>query len=181
MNKQFPHITWLDVETTGLDAQNNYLLEVACLVTDTELNILDETGYSATIFYPEAYLPALKENSSQYVQDMHEKTRLWDRLPQGKLMSQVDKELKNYISEFIEPNQSWLAGNSITLDRNFLAANLTDTFNHLYYRSIDVSTIAGLAEWWYGAKFPKTYQHSALADIQESVAELQFMRKEIFK
>jgi oligoribonuclease len=176
-------ICWIDVETNGTDCEKNVLLEVACLVTDLELNILDETGYESVIWYPETLVDELKSNTDPFVVDMHEKTGLWDRLSQGKMKHKVEVELFEYIHAFIPERQTArLGGNSITLDRNFINKNLPSVGNHLHYRSIDVSTLAGLAQYWVSPKvqYKKKTLHSAFSDIRESIEELKFLRENIF-
>lgn len=176
-------IIWGDVETNGTDDhKSDVLLEVAVLITDTDLNILDETGYQAVIYYSEEEVEAIKAKTSPYVIDMHTKTGLWDRLPQGKPLEQVDAELLAYMKSLVPGEKTArLAGNSITLDRNFMRKFLPLSFNHLHYRSIDVSTLAGLAQYWAAPKvqYRKKTLHSAFADITESIEELRFLRKNI--
>lgn len=181
-NTLYPYISWIDAETTGLEASQESLLEVAVLITDTDLNIIDEAGFTTAVYYPETYVSLIRPRATPYVQEMHDKTRLWNRLPEGKTLSQTDKEMAAYIKQFIpQPKTSWLGGNSITLDRNFLQANLPETFNHLHYRSVDVTSVGGLALWWYDEQFTKNLEHSAFADIKESIAELKFLRERVFK
>jgi oligoribonuclease len=182
-DKKWPNMIWLDAETTGLRADQENLLEVACLITDTDLNIIDEDGYSAVVHYPESYVAVLKNNADPFVQQMHETSHLWDRLSEGSYLSQIDKDLVAYMSEYTQPNESVLAGNSITLDRNFMQWHLPGVYNHMYYRSVDVSSIALLAQWWYGedVKYQKEYKHEAFADIKESIEELKFLRNKVFK
>lgn len=175
-----PKIVWLDVECTGLDAQSQRLLEVACLVTDSDLNILDETGYQTAIFYSADELKAVKSLANEYVQNMHSATGLWDRLASGKPMEQVDQELSSYIKKFVpEVKQAWLGGNSITLDRNFINKNLPTVGEHLHYRSVDVTSWAGPAAWWYGFSHEKKTLHEAFSDIKESIEELRAIRDNI--
>lgn len=176
-------ITWIDVETMGVDANENELLEVACLITDTELNILDEVGYQATVYFSPEDVLNLKSKAGDFIIDMHSKTDLWSRLStEGKSLEQVDNELFAYIKTFIPEWGSRLAGNSITLDRNFINANLPLVAEHLTYRSFDVSTIAGLAQAWYGEDvvYQKKTLHSADSDIRESIEELRFLRNRVF-
>lgn len=176
------NIAWIDVETTGLSSEDDHLLEVACLITDSELNILDVTGYQSTIFYDKASVDILKSRTSDYVLDMHTKTGLWDRLLTGAAMEKVDEELLAYLAEYVpQAGEAWLGGNSIRLDRNFMEANLDNAFNHLYYRSVDVSSFAYVANNWYNVFYEKKYTHSAFEDITESIDELKFYRKTILK
>lgn len=177
----FPNITWIDVETGGLDESTDKLFEVAAIVTDRNLNILDPLGFNMVIHYPKEEVAKLRNAAVPLVQDMHDKTGLWDRMPSGTPRHEVDEKLHEYISQFSEPRTSWLGGNSITLDRNFLRANLRQSFAHLSYRSIDVSTISGLAKAWFGVTYEKKLLHAAFSDITESIEELRFYRENIFK
>lgn len=179
--EQFPNITWVDVETGGLDESNDKLYEVAALVTDRNLNILDPEGFNMVVYYPKEDIESLRNASVPFVQDMHGKTGLWEKLPNGTPLAEVDAKLYEYISQFSEKSASRLGGNSITLDRNFLRANLPQSFGHLSYQSIDVSSIAGLAQAWYGVGYEKKLLHSAFSDIMESIEELRFYRDTIFK
>jgi oligoribonuclease len=179
--ENFPNITWIDVETGGLDESKDNLYEVAALVTDRNLNILDPEGFNMVVRYPKEQIESLRNASVPFVQDMHDRTGLWERLPDGVPLAEVDTKLHEYISQFAEPKASWFAGNSITLDRNFLRANLPQSFGHLSYRSIDVSSIGGLARAWYGLGYEKKLLHSAFSDIMESIEELRFYRENIFK
>lgn len=185
MNLSEERIIWGDVETNGVDDhKDSVLLEVAFLVTDGDLNILDETGYQAVVRYSPEEVVELKAAGGDFVVDMHEKTGLWDRLPEGKPMKQVDEESIAYLKQFVpKAKTARFAGNSITLDRNFLRKSLPETFEHIHYRSFDVSTVAGLAAMWGGEKlvYPKKTLHSAFSDITESIEELRFHRKNSFK
>jgi len=172
---------WVDLETTGLDEQQEYPLSVAALATDKDLNELDPDGYEAVIYYPDLIAANLRNRAVPFVRDMHTTTRLWEQLPTGKLLSVVDSELTSYFTQFApEPRTSRLCGNSITLDRNFMRQYLPTAFNHLHYRSVDVSSIAGPASWWGYGEFQKQRTHSAFDDIRESLAELRWLKKHVF-
>lgn len=177
----FPNITWIDTETGGLDESTDKLFEVAALVTDRNLNILDPEGFKMVVHFPAEEVTSLRAAAHPVVQEMHDQTGLWDRLPTGTPLTEVDAKLHEYISQFSEPRTSWLGGNSITLDRNFLRANLPKSFGHLSYRSWDVTTLAGVAQAWYGVSYEKKRLHSAFSDIMESIEELRFYRETIFK
>lgn len=185
MNLSEERIIWGDVETNGTDDhKDDILLEAAFLVTDGNLNILDETGYQAVVLYTPEQVKDIKASTNPFVIDMHEKTGLWERLPEGKPLAQIDEEAIAYIKQFVPKAKSArFAGNSITLDRNFLRKSLPATFEHIHYRSFDVSTVAGLAAMWGGEKlvYPKKTLHSAFSDITESIEELRFHRQNSFK
>lgn len=179
--ENFPNITWIDVETGGLDESTDKLYEVAAIVTDRNLNILDPEGFNMVVHYPVAEVEALRNASVPFVQQMHDKTGLWERLPSGTPLTEVDTKLHEYIAQFSGPKTSRLGGNSITLDRNFLRANLPLAFGHISYQSMDVSSFAGVAQAWYGVTYEKKLLHSAFSDITESIEELRYYRDTIFK
>ncbi len=171
-------IAWLDVETTGIKAEEENLLQVACIVTDLDLNILDAGGFNKYVYYPEAVVEILKTRTNPYVLDMHMKTGLWDSLPDGTPLSAIDEDLLSYIKSFFpDMRTAWLGGNSITLDRNFINLFLPKVGEHLHYRSVDVTSWAGPAQWWRkGLQYHKKTLHDAFSDITESIDELKFLR-----
>ncbi len=177
--KSDDRIVWGDVETTGLKDHEHALLEIAVVVTDTQLNILDEEGFHAVVYYPATVAEELRSISDEYVQRMHDDTGLWAKLPRGKLLSVIDAELAEYIQRFApNPRQAYLAGNSIRLDRNFIETYLPQVDAHMHYRMVDVTTPALLAQWWIDPElvYQKQYTHSARKDIRESIEELRFHR-----
>ncbi len=175
------HIAWIDVETTGKTSENNKLIQVACLITDLELNLVDEKGYSADIRHSEDEVDWILRNADNHVINMHNKTGLWDRLPSGTPLKQAEVELLDYLHQHTYEDAAYLGGNSITLDRNFLNYHMPKVGAWLNYRSIDVSSIAILAEEWFnGLVFDKKYNHDAIDDIRESLNQLKFFRKTAF-
>lgn len=172
-------ITWIDVETTGIKAADNRLLEVACVMTDTDLNILDEEGYHADIFNDPDFVYDL---ANDYVKAMHSTSGLWGRLAYGKPLDQVDIELQAYIAQFApEARQARLAGNSVRLDANYIDEYLPLTSEHLHYRIIDVSSIAYEATLRGIDIYRKAGTHEAMIDIRESIEELRYLRTELYK
>jgi len=171
-------IVWLDVETTGIDANNEHLLEVGCIITDLDLNILDPEGYRAAVYYPESIVEQLKTNAVPFVQEMHTKTGLWDELPKGELLSTINDQLSAYVKGFFpDERTAWLGGNSIVLDRNFINRFIPKVGEHLHYRSVDVTSWAGPAQWWMkGLQYRKKTVHSAFSDITESIEEFKFLK-----
>ena len=179
-------LVWVDVETTGLTAHKELLLEVAILVTDLELNLLDETGYQSAIYLgsPDE-VAALREHSPQVVQEMHDKSGLWDAVSdpaRSKWREVVEAEALAYIQSLVPGKRTArIAGNSVRLDMNFLDEHLPSVMGHLHYRMADVSSLAGMAQWWAGVEvFPKALGHTAMADIRESLAELRYLRAAVF-
>lgn len=179
------NIAWVDVETNGTELENGYLLEIACLITDSELNVLDEKGFSACVYYSPEEVSHILHHTSEFVVNMHNQTDLWNRVStEGISLTVLESSLMAYIQKFIPDFQSArLGGNSITLDRNFVNKFLPYVGNYLHYRSFDVSTIAGLAQNWYGPEvvYEKKKLHSAFSDIKESIEELKFLRTHVFK
>lgn len=167
---------WADVETTGLDPTDGYLLEIAAYITDKDLNILDADGYHAVLQHNKADAMSY---ANDYVIEMHTKTGLWDLLETGTLQFHVDQELTAYLKNFApEPRQARLAGNSVSLDAAFIREFLPHLSDHLHYRILDVSTCAFEAYNVRGlAPYEKKTLHSAKEDIEESIAELRYIRE----
>ena len=145
-------LVWIDCEMTGLDVERDALIEVAVVVTDGDLRIVDP-GMDVLITPPEAAL----ENMNDFVRAMHTSSGLLKAL---------------------------LAGNSVGTDKMFLEANMPSVINHLHYRLVDVSSIKELAKRWYRAAFAESPDkhggHRALADILESIQELEYYRRVLF-
>lgn len=179
------NIAWIDVETNGVEVEKDVLLEIACIITDSELNILDEEGFKACVHYTPEEVSRIVNRTSEYVINMHNQTNLWNRVSsEGVSLPIIESCLLAYIKKYIpEPKTGRLAGNSITLDRNFVNKFLPAVGDHLSYRSYDVSTLAGLAANWYGPEvvYQKKTLHSAFSDITESIEELKFLRSKVFK
>jgi oligoribonuclease len=170
-----------DVETSGLDENFDYLLEIAALISDTDLNLVDDIGYHADVYYSAEKVEQIKAQSDPYVVKMHTESGLWERLPQGKPMAQIAEELNAYIKKHApEKRQARLLGNSVSLDKAFLNKNIPGLQDHLHYRVIDVSSIAEIAhEWWGVGWYEKQLRHEAMSDILESIAELKHIRQHV--
>ncbi|GAB3566540.1 oligoribonuclease [Arthrobacter alkaliphilus] len=173
-------IVWIDCEMTGLDLVNDALIEVAALVTDSELNILGE-GVDVVIKPEDAAL----EQMNDFVRDMHTRSKLLDELPHGKTMAEAEAMVMEYIEKWVpDPKKAPLGGNSVGTDRMFLARDMPNIVEHLHYRVIDVSTIKELSRRW----FPRAYfqspakhgGHRALGDIRDSIDELRYYREAVF-
>ena len=181
MADETARLLWLDAETTGLHPASAALLEVAALVTDTDLNVLDEDGYHAVVYYPETAVEDLRAAADPVVQRMHDDTGLWTKLPRGKLLATIDEEITDYLRGFAPAvRQSHMAGNSIHLDRSFAEIYLPRLDAHLHHRMVDVSSFALVAGWWLRKPpvFEKRYTHSARQDIRESLAQLRLYREQ---
>jgi oligoribonuclease len=173
-------IVWIDCEMTGLDLERDALIEVAVLVTDSELNVLGD-GIDVVI----ACAPEALETMPPVVREMHEHSGLLDELASGTTMTDAQAQVLAYIREHVpEAGKAPLGGNSVATDRGFLARDMPELDEWLHYRMIDVSSIKELARRWYPRVYfnaPKKHGgHRALADITESIEELKFYRAAVF-
>ncbi len=180
MSADLPNLIWVDCEMTGLDIQSDALVEIAVLVTDAQLNVLGE-GVDLVIKCD----PAKLANMQQVVIDMHNNSGLIKEIPNGTTLEKADEAIITYLKKYAPAEgKSPLAGNSVYVDRAFIARDLPLLNKYLHYRTIDVSTIKELARRWH----PKTYfaapakdgNHRALGDIRDSIAELDYYRSAIF-
>jgi oligoribonuclease len=166
---------------TGLDLTRDKLIEVAVLVTDSELNVLDP-GLDLVISAEDADLDAMAD----VVAEMHAKSGLTDAVRSSTLtVAEAEQQLLAYVKRFVpERRTAPLCGNSIGTDRGFLARYMPELDDHLHYRMVDVSSVKELARRWfprvYFAQPPKGLAHRALADIIESVRELAYYRRTLF-
>ncbi|MBO3748261.1 oligoribonuclease [Streptosporangiaceae bacterium NEAU-GS5] len=173
-------LVWIDCEMTGLDLGRDALVEVACIVTDGELNQLDE-GVDVVIKPP----PEALEQMSEVVRSMHTASGLLGALGGGVTLAEAEAIVLEYIRGHIaEPKKAPLCGNSIATDRSFLARDMPIVDAYLHYRMIDVSSIKELARRWYPRVYfaspEKQGGHRALADITESIRELRYYRAAVF-
>ena len=165
---------------TGLDVTRDALIEVAVVITDADLNIVDP-GIDVLITPPAEAL----EGMNDFVRQMHTSSGLLDELPSGTTMEDAQQQVLDYILRFIPtPKKALLAGNSVGTDKMFLEANMPLVIDHLHYRLVDVSSIKELAKRWYRKAFEeapvKHGGHRALADILESIQELEYYRRVLF-
>lgn len=173
-------IVWIDCEMTGLELTADALVEVAVLVTDSELTVLGD-GVDVVIKPPAGAV----EQMRGVVREMHTASGLLDELDGGLTLEEAQAAVLDYVRTFVpEPRRAPLAGNSIATDRGFLARDMPALEQHLHYRIIDVSSIKELARRWYPRAYfaspEKKGGHRALADIRESIQELRYYREAIF-
>jgi oligoribonuclease len=166
---------------TGLDLAHDALIEVAAVVTDPDLKLLDD-GIDVVIHADEAKL----ESMADVVQQMHERSGLTTAVRQSMVTTaQAEDMILEYVRGHVpEPRTAPLCGNSIATDRGFLARDMKRLDAHLHYRMIDVSSIKELCRRWYPRVYfgqpAKGLAHRALADIRESVRELEYYRRTVF-
>lgn len=174
-------LAWMDLEMTGLDPAKHVIVEIATLLTDDELNII-ERGPELVIKTDEEAL----SHMDQVVIDMHTKSGLLDLIRSSTIThEQAMTETLDFLKSHIKkPRTVPLCGNSIGMDRRFLAVHMPEIEDFLHYRSIDVSTIKELARRWYpeviAAAEKKNVGHRALDDVTESINELVYYRKSVF-
>ncbi|MGO4782554.1 oligoribonuclease [Cryobacterium sp. W22_MBD10_FK3] len=180
MTNSSDRLVWIDCEMTGLDINNDELVEIAVVVTDFDLNILDP-GLDIVI-KPDA---SALTNMGDFVRNMHTSSGLIEEIPNGVSVAEAEYQVLEYVLRFVpEDQRAPLAGNSIGTDRAFLAKYMPRLDKQLHYRNVDVSSIKELAHRW----FPRAYfnapakdgGHRALADILESIRELAYYRQSVF-
>lgn len=180
MSQTPDRLVWIDCEMTGLDLEVDELVEVAVVVTDYELEPVDP-GFSIVI-KPD---PSAFDNMGDFVRDMHAASGLLEEIPNGVSLADAEYQVLEYIQRFVpDHGTAPLAGNTIGTDRAFLAKYMPRVDAHLHYRSVDVSSIKELSRRW----FPRVYfqapakngGHRALADILESIRELEYYRRVAF-
>lgn len=174
-------IVWVDLEMTGLDPTRHVIVEVAALVTDAELNIIDE-GVDLVVHATDAQLAEMDD----VVTSMHSGNGLLDEIKASPIsLAEAEDAVLALVEKHCDPaHPAPLAGNSIATDRTFIRAQMPRLDAALHYRMIDVSTVKELSRRW----FPKAYYnqpqkgmaHRALADIVESIRELDYYRRAVF-
>jgi oligoribonuclease len=180
MANELPHLVWIDCEMTGLSLETDALVEIAVLVTDSELNIIGE-GVDLVIHATEGQLAGMND----FVRNMHTSSGLINEIPNGIEVADAEKQILAYLeSAGVVAGKSPLAGNSVSVDRNFIARDMKLLADYLHYRTIDVSTIKELSRRWYPKAYfaapAKTGNHRALGDIQDSIEELKYYRAAVF-
>jgi len=169
------NLVWIDLEMTGLDPDTDSVIEIATLVTDSQLNILAE-GPELAIRHPLARLEAMDE----WNRGTHTRSGLWQRVLDSQVaMADAEAQTVAFLAAWVPAGKSPMCGNSICQDRRFLARHMPRLERYFHYRNLDVSTLKELARRWAPdvlAGFSKKGAHTALSDIRESVAELSHYR-----
>ena len=174
------HLVWIDCEMTGLDPEKDCLVEIAVVITNSDLEPVDE-GIDLVIKPREDSLA----NMGDYVREMHTTSGLINEFASGLELADAEAKVLEYIKQYIpEARQAPLAGNSIGTDRMFINRYMPSLDQHLHYRNIDVSSIKELSRRWYPRVYfqlpKKDGGHRALADINESINELRYYRETVF-
>ncbi|MGY0611768.1 oligoribonuclease [Luteimonas sp. A501] len=175
MSESSNRLAWIDLEMTGLDTDNDSILEIATVVTDADLNILAE-GPELAIAHPLARLEAMDD----WNRNQHGKSGLWRRvLEEGVPMAEAEARTLEFLGRWLKPDESPICGNSICQDRRFLHRCMPQLERFFHYRNLDVSTIKELARRWAPdvlAGIRKQAAHTALSDVHDSIAELRHYR-----
>jgi oligoribonuclease len=180
MATELPHLIWIDCEMTGLSLEKDVLVEIAVLVTDSDLNLIGE-GVDVVIKATPEQLGGMNE----FVTQMHTASGLITEIADGISLEAAEDAIMAYLeSTGTISGKSPLAGNSVSVDRNFIARDMSRLNEYLHYRTVDVSSIKELARRWYPKIYfaapAKTGNHRALGDIQDSIEELKYYRTSIF-
>ena len=174
------NLAWLDLEMTGLMPETDTILEIATIVTDSQLNVLAE-GPVMAIHQPAAMLDGM----DPWCVEQHGKSGLTQRCRRSTItLAQAQARTVEFISRWCPERKAPLCGNTIGQDRRFLVKYMPVLHDYFHYRSIDVSTVKELVARWYPSSkyvYAKSKQHEALADIRESIAELTHYRSSVFR
>ena len=174
-------LVWIDLEMTGLDVEQNDIVEIACMVTDADLTALDD-GIGLVVHADDAALARMDD----YVRKMHSKSGLLPIIETSDIsVADAETRVLAYVKEHVPaPGVAPLCGNSIGVDRRFLDRYMHELDTYLHYRSIDVSSLKELCRRWYPQLYRKrpnkSEQHRALDDIRESIEELRYYRDAMF-
>jgi len=174
------NLIWIDLEMTGLDTGTDRILEIATIVTDSQLNILAE-GPVLAIHQPDEVMNAMDEWNTR----QHGQSGLTERVRASTLDERdAEQQTLAFLSEYVPANSSPMCGNSICQDRRFLARCMAELERYFHYRNLDVSTLKELAMRWspnIARSFRKDSAHQALDDTRDSIRELKYYREYLFK
>ena len=174
------NLIWIDMEMTGLQPDSDRIIEMALLVTDAQLNILAESP-AWVLHQPDEVLEAM----DSWNRGTHAKTGLIGRVRAASLTeAQAESMALEFLAPLVPANASPMCGNSICQDRRFLARWMPTLEDHFHYRNLDVSTLKELARRWRPEALkgvPKEGKHEALADVHESIVELQYYRNQFIR
>lgn len=174
------HLVWMDLEMTGLDPDKERIIEIATIITDSELNTVAE-GPVFAVKQPQAFFDAMDE----WNQTHHSGSGLLDRISrEGVSEREAEAATLAFVEQHVGEREAPLCGNTIWQDRRFLSRYMPTLEAYLHYRMIDVSSVKELAKRWrpdVAKAFSKKNEHTALADIRESIGELKHYREHFFK
>ncbi len=179
MKPKSSNLIWIDLEMTGLDTDNDYIIEIATIVTDAQLNEI-AVGPVLAIHQPESIM----EDMDDWNQKQHGKSGLWERVRESNVSAEEAEKLTiQFLEQHVPAGKSPMCGNSICQDRRFLHRLMPTLERYFHYRHIDVTTIKELVKRWHPKLMQGTQKqgsHLALDDIRDSINELKFYREKIF-
>jgi oligoribonuclease len=178
MEERRHRMVWMDLEMTGLDLENESIIEIATVVTDGDLNVLAQ-GPNLAISVAEDLIEGMDEWNTRH----HHGSGLVDRMrSEGVPVHEAEQATLDFLKAWVDANTAPLCGNSIWNDRQFLAKEMPELLDYLHYRMIDVSTVKELARRWHPEvpRYPKKGAHLALDDVLESIEELKYFREHVF-
>ncbi|MGB5535343.1 MAG: oligoribonuclease [Thiogranum sp.] len=180
MSDKKTNLIWIDLEMTGLNTAEDEIIEIATIVTDSQLNLVAE-GPVLEIHQPDAVLNGMDEWNTR----QHGKSGLTQRVRDSKLtMQDAERLTLEFLAEHVDAGASPMCGNSICQDRRFMARLMPQLEEFFHYRNLDVSTVKELGKRWAPqaiAGFTKDSSHLALDDTRDSIKELQYYREYLFK
>lgn len=171
-------LVWIDLETTGLVLKKDKIIQIAVLITDTQLNLLDENGYVGFVNITDDDISLMDDT----VKEMHSKNEVIEMCKKSSFtLEDIDKGAVEYISKYVKRKEAPLCGNNIAFDRSFIQYNMPFLSDYLHYRNIDVSTVKQVSQIWRDDVYKKAEStHEALADIKQSIEELRYYKAKIF-
>lgn len=174
------NLIWIDMEMSGLNSDSDHILEVAMVITDSQLNIVAEAPVLVV-----SQLDSVLENMDKWNKSTHTKSGLIDKVKASKQVeSEVEADMLTFLQKHVPPKISPMCGNSICQDRRFLARSMPQLESYFHYRNLDVSTLKELVKRWKPDIIPgltKQGKHEALADIYDSIAEMKYYREHFIK
>lgn len=178
MSQSENNLIWIDLEMTGLDTNNDYIIEIATIVTDPQLNILEE-GPVVAIHQPDEILNQMDEWNTR----QHNQSGLVERIKNSQYdVAEAESMTLDFLQKFVPAGKSPMCGNSICQDRRFMHRLMPKLEEYFHYRNLDVSTIKEIMKRWAPEKeaYNKQGTHLAMDDIRDSINELKFYREKLF-